>query len=82
MTGAEGECRRQGITFLPLAAEALGGWHQVAVDQVGKLAGAMACHTGQQLEEAQRHLWQSLSVHLMKGNAQLLANRIPEEETS
>ena len=82
MSGAEEECRRQGITFLPMAAESLGGWHKVAVDQVEKLARAMARHTGQQFEEAQRHLWQSLSVHLMKGNAQLLANRIPEEETS
>ena len=80
--GTEEECRRQGITFLPMAAESLGGWHKVAVDQVEKLARAIARHTGQQFEEAQRHLWQSLSVHLMKGNAQLLANRIPEEETS
>ena len=72
--------RRQGITFLPLAAEALGGWHQVAVEQVRKLAGAISPHTGQELEETQRHLWQSLSVHLMKGNADTLANGIPDEE--
>ena len=51
------------------------------IDQVRKIAGAMARHTGQDFEEAQRHLWQSLSINLMKGNAQLLANRIPEEET-
>ena len=23
-------CRQEGITFIPLAAESLGGWHQVA----------------------------------------------------
>ena len=34
----------------------------------------------QELEEAQRHLWQSLSVLLMKGNAALLANSVPDEE--
>ena len=80
MRDAAEVCRRQGITFLPLAAESLGGWHPVAEEQVRKLAGAISRHTGQELEEAQRHLWQSLSVHLMKGNAALLANRIPDEE--
>ena len=29
--------RRQGIVFLSLAAESLGGWHPVAVDQIMKL---------------------------------------------
>ena len=55
--------------------QSLGGWHQVS-----KLAGARARHTGQELEETQRQ--QSLSVHLLKGNAALSVNRLPEEEAT
>ena len=79
MSGAQEEYMRQGITFLPLAVKSPGGWHQVAMDQVRKLAGAEARQTGQDPEESQRFLWQALSVYLMKGNAALFANRIPEE---
>ena len=30
MNGAHEECRRQGIAFLPIGAEAFGGWHPEA----------------------------------------------------
>ena len=78
--GAEEDCRKQGIVFLPLAAEALGGWHEVAVEQIGKLGAAVARHSGQEEGEATSQLWQKLSVSLMKGNAALLTNRIPSIE--
>ena len=42
------QCRRQGIVFLPVAAEAMGGWHPVALDQLGKLGTALARETGQE----------------------------------
>ena len=58
-------CRRQGIAFVPLAAESLGGWHEVAVAELGRL-------------EAARHLFGRLSVLLMRGNAALFSNRIPD----
>ena len=54
--GAEEECRRQGIAFLPLAAESFGGWHSAAEREVRKLAGALSRHTGQEEEEAARRL--------------------------
>ena len=47
MQGAAEDCRRQGIAFLPLAVESLGGWHAGAEKEVKKLAAAMARHTGQ-----------------------------------
>ena len=36
------ECRQQGIVFVPLAAESLGGWHPVAVMELKRLASALA----------------------------------------
>ena len=79
MRGAAEDCRKQGITFVPLAAESLGGWHKVAVQQVQKLAAALARHTGQEAEEAQRQLFQKLCVLLVKGNCALFTNRTLED---
>jgi hypothetical protein len=70
--------RRQGIAFVPLAAESLGGWHEVAVLELDRLATALARHTGQEEGEASRHLFGRLSVLLMRGNAALFSNRIPD----
>ena len=67
------------ITFLPLAAESLGGWHMVAVQQVENLAATLARHTGKKEEEAQRRLFQKLGVLLVKGNCALFTNRISED---
>ena len=77
MGAVAADCSRQGITFIPMAAESLGGWHKVAVDQVLKLGGALARNTGQEEQEAKQQLWQKLSILLMKGNAALFTNRIP-----
>ena len=44
---AEELCREQEIAFIPVVAESLGGWHQVALDQFRKLGSALARHTGQ-----------------------------------
>ena len=74
------DCRRQGLTFLPLAAESLGGWHEVAVVQIKKLRVALARQTGQEEGEVMHQLWQKLSILLMKGNASLLSNCIPADD--
>jgi hypothetical protein len=57
-------CRREGIAFIPLAAEALGGWHEVAVREVRKLSAALARQRGDEEKEEARRLFQRLS-HLM-----------------
>ena len=77
MRGAEEECRRQGIAFLPIAAESFGGWHGVAEAQVKKLGAALARNVGQEEEEAGRHLWGRLGILLQRGNAAILGNRVP-----
>ena len=76
--GAAEACRQQGLAFLPLAWEALGGMHRVAIRQVKMLAAALARHTGQEEGEASKHLFQRLSLGLMKGNAALLVSRGPD----
>ena len=79
MRKSDEECRKQGITFLPLAAESLGGWHEVAVEQIKKLAAALSRQTGQEEQEAKQQLFEKLSVLLMKGNCALFTNRMPED---
>ena len=77
MRGAFEECDRQGVSFIPLAFESLGGWHSSAVKEVKKIAQAMARQTGQDESEVCSHAISRLSLLLMKGNASILINRIP-----
>jgi hypothetical protein len=47
--------------------------------ELGRLAAAISRHTtGQPEEEASQHLFGRLSVFLMRGNAALFSNRIPD----
>ena len=80
----EGEevCRRQGITFIPLALESLGGWHGVGETEVRKLGSALARQTGQVEGICISRLFQKLSILLMKGNCALINNREPGLVTS
>ena len=41
-------CKGQGIKFIPIVAESLGGWHKVALEQFSKLGRALAHHIGQE----------------------------------
>ena len=71
------ECRQQGIVFVPLAAESLGGWHPVAVMELKRLASALARQTGQEESETVSHMFQRLAVILQRGNSAMLSNRVP-----
>jgi hypothetical protein len=57
-------------------AKASGGWHSDAAAAVSKLARQLASHTGRE-EETTKHLFQRLSLLLMRGNAALILNRTP-----
>ena len=70
-------CRRENISFIPLPVETLGGWHPKAVEELKRLARAQARGTGREEDDTIRHLFQKLGVLLVKGNAALLLNRIP-----
>ena len=54
----------------------MGGWHEVAVNQVKKLASALARQEGRQEGEVVAHAFQRLAIILQKGNAKILLNRI------
>ena len=70
-------CDQQGIALIPMAAESLGGWHKVALEQLRKLGSALARHTGQEEGKTISHLLTRASVLLQKGLSSLLLNRIP-----
>ena len=70
-------CHNQGTVFLPLAVESLGAWHKSAIAEVKKLGSSLARHTGEEETTTIKHLFQQLSLALMKGNAALLNNRNP-----
>ena len=76
--GALEDCRRQGIKFIPLAVESLGGWHELAVAEIRKLAAALARQTGQEEKECRSQLFQRLSTLLVRGNCALFVNRVPD----
>ena len=70
-------CNQQGIEFIPVVAESMGGWHKAALEQFRKLGSALARHTGQEEGETISHLITRASVLLQKGLSSLLLNRIP-----
>ena len=70
-------CENEGMGFKPLPVETMGGWHEDALEQIRKLGQALARASGQEEAEVVHHLFQRLSVLLMRGNAALLINRVP-----
>ena len=45
--------------------------------EVERLGAALARQSGQEEEEVVRHLWGKLGMLLQRGNAAILANRVP-----
>ena len=78
LTGTGDQCLAAGIAFIPLAVESLGGWHDVAVDTINRVAKAKARHTGDQEEVVCRRMWQKLGLLVQKGNCALFNNRVPD----
>ena len=73
--GVAEDCHRQGLAFIPMVAEALGGLHDVAVDNVRKLGNALSLHTGQALGEATAQTFRRVAMLLQRGNSQMLGDR-------
>ena len=49
----------------------------MAVRGVKRLEAALARQSGQDEDEAVRHLWGKLAILLQRGNSAILANRVP-----
>ena len=79
VAGAGEECQAAGIAFIPLAVESLGGWHQVAVEEIKRLGKAHARQAGESEELTCRRLWQKLGLLVQKGNCALFNNRFPDD---
>ena len=68
-------CRREGIAFIPVVAESLGGLHPTAVDQVRRLARGVAMKTGEEEGTVFNHLLSKISMCLMKGLSSMVLNK-------
>ena len=79
MRESDEDCSRQGIRFFPMVAETLGGLDNVVIREVKKLAAAKARHTGAEEDDETR---KAFTVLLMRGNAAILANRIPSMQAA
>ena len=71
------QCDQQGIAFIPVVAESLGGWHRVWLEQLRQLGvcAGQAHYSGG--GETVSHLLTRASLLLQKGLSALLLNRIP-----
>ena len=78
--GAAQACQQQGLAFLPVAIETLGGFHKAAVEQVKRIGTALARHQGSDEQVATRQLFQRMSLTLMRGNAAMLMTRRPDDD--
>ena len=63
MRGAAELCRAEGLAFVPIVAESLGGFHPVAIEQLKRIASALARHTSQEESEAINHTASPLIIH-------------------
>ena len=82
LRGAAELCKAEGLAFIPIVAESLGGFHSVAVQHLKKIASALARHTAQEESEAIHHLLSRCSLLLQRGTAALLLNRVPSHPTA
>ena len=77
MRQSSDDCYTQGIHFVPLPVETLGGWHPQAIQVIRKICRQLARQTGREDSEVIAHAFQRLGILLMKGNAALILNRVP-----
>ena len=68
----------QGIKFQPLPVETFGGWHQQAINVISKIGLQLARHQGSDESEVKKHLFEGLSILLMRSNAALILSRSPD----
>ena len=78
--GAAAACQEQGLAFLPIAMETLGGLHQVTIAQLKRLASALARQAGEDEGTATRQLFQRVALGLMRGNAVMMVSRSPDDD--
>ena len=63
------------MEFVALLVKTLGAWHPNDLKVLSKLGRKLARHTGREDSEVLQHLFQRLSILLMRGNAALILSR-------
>ena len=71
------DCVREGLEFLAVPVEALGGFHSQSVEVVQRLGRQLARQTAGDETIVINHLFQRLSLSLMKSNSALITSRQP-----
>ena len=77
----EERCAMEGIAFVPLAVDTLGGWHPTALSSITKLGRQLARNVGREDQEVVRHLRQRLAVLLVRDNVAMICARTPTFST-
>ena len=70
-------CAAEGIVFVPLAVDTLGGWHPSALVFLARLGRQVASNVGKEGQDVVRHLRQRLAVLLVRDNVAMLSARTP-----
>ena len=71
----EAECAQQGVTFLPMVAEASGGWGPTGLKVLRQLAKSAAAKTGGDDDLSMGNLLQSLCVTIRRAKARAVLRR-------
>ena len=70
-------CQAEGVSFIPVVAESLGGWSEEAIHNITRIGRLLGQRSGTSTNDTTRHLFQCLSVSLWRGNAILWLSRLP-----
>ena len=75
MASAFHACAQVNVSFIPLAAETLGGWHPEAADQLTRIARTLARQTVAPESVTIKYLFQKLAITLQWANATMILSR-------
>ena len=70
-------CREEGLLFVPMVAEALGGWGSSAQKTWHAVARSLAQSSGDTLSVVLEQLYQQLSVLIHREGARAILRRLP-----
>ena len=71
------DCAKEGLEFIALPVEALGGLHRQTIDVIHKLGQQLARQASGDEALVTNHLFQHLSIMLVKANSALITSRTP-----
>ena len=70
-------CEAEGIAFLPVAVDTLGGFHKEGLSTLTKLGRQLARGVGKEEAGVVWHLRQRVGVLLVRDNVAMLCSRFP-----